>query len=123
MSDTILSEAALRASLHDIRLPAEAAGGVLAELFAAGGLGGLLALCLLLVLRGLSRRGMRSRQASLPEEVARLAHVPPERRRVGLLHLMRVHTPERLEALRPDLYRAESALDADRIEAELLRDA
>ena len=123
-----LSEAAMLAGLQDIRLPAEAAGGLLAELLAAGGVG--LAAAALLGGLALAITRRQARAPGTPDLAARAAalrHVPPGARVTGLLHLLKLTRPDRFAALAGDPYRRGAVPadphTADRLEAALLHDA
>ena len=121
MSDGALSETALLASLRDIRLPSDAAGGILAEIAVAVGAAGLSAITLVLLLRLISRRQVRVDPPTLQDHIDALAQGTDAERRVGLLHLLRRHAPERFAKLKPDLYRPNSALDIQQLETEVAR--
>ena len=100
-----LTEEAVQTGLIELRLPAEAAGGVFAELSAAAGLGLALGLCLALLLRPVLRRRVRSPEA--PSFAARLATaeaLPEAERELALLRLWREADPEGYAAKRSTLY-------------------
>lgn len=98
--------AALHAALADIRLPASAPGGVLAELLAAAGTGMLLAVILFAIVNLLpgprGSRGRRRREVSLEDRIAALSEMPEDRRRRALLSMM---PPQDRVAWRAALYR------------------
>ncbi|MEP3844621.1 MAG: hypothetical protein ABJM43_04685 [Paracoccaceae bacterium] len=121
MSDSALSEAALLASLRDIRLPAEAAGGFLAEIAVAVGMAGLCAIGLVLLLRLISRRQGPVDPPTLQDHIDALAQCTDAERRVGLLHLLLIHAPNRFAELKPGLYRPNSSLDSQQLETEVAR--
>ena len=73
MSDGALSETALLASLRDIRLPSDAAGGILAEITVAVGAAGLCAIGLVLLLRLISRRQVPVDPPTLQNHIDALA--------------------------------------------------
>jgi hypothetical protein len=119
--DKSFSEETMLASLRDIRLPGDAAGGHLAELLVSVGLASLGALICVLVLRMVfSPRPHRTRTRSLSQEVDDLRALPEKARRVALLHILKRHAPERFQALSKDLY-APDELDLARLEAEVAR--
>lgn len=95
MTDRSMTESAMLASLQDIRLPTEAAGGVVADIATAIGLAALLALIVLALLRlfGLRRRTVHL--PSLPERIAGVMALPEEPRRIALLHLLKQEDPQR----------------------------
>lgn len=117
-----LNEAAMLAALHDIRLPEAAAGGASADLAAAAALGAALALVAAGLVRLLARR--RRRTARAPTLSARLDALRGQdaaARRVALLHLLRDHLPEKYTDVKPTLYRRDTDLDLDALEAALRR--
>ncbi|MEX0367235.1 MAG: hypothetical protein AB3N22_14260 [Ruegeria sp.] len=120
MTDTPLSEATMLASLRDIQLPAEAAGGLGAELAVAMGGAGLCALGVVALLRLLSRRRVLQTK-TLGDALAALSDASDPERRVALLHLLRAHAPARYAALKADLYRPEGGPDIAALEAEVAR--
>lgn len=116
-----MSEAALRASLIDIRLPSDAAGGVWAELIVAIGAASLLAVGIAALVRLLGQKRAVSHAPTMSDRLAEIAALPPTDRRVALLHLLREVAPERYAELAPALYRPESAPDLDHLTAEVAR--
>lgn len=104
-------EAAL-AALHPVRLPADADGGLFAEMIAAFGIGLLLAAALMPLARwlGSPRRGAAAPPTEAPADP------------IGLLHALKRDRPARFDALRPDLYRPGGTPSADRIAAMLRGD-
>ena len=108
-------------SLRDIRLPAEAAGGMAADLAATIALAGCVALVIASILRVLSLRRRVEKTDSLADELARLRHLPEADRRVALLHMLRACAPERYNALRGALYRPTEAVTTAKLEAEVER--
>ncbi|MGK7755767.1 MULTISPECIES: hypothetical protein [unclassified Roseovarius] len=116
MSREPLSEAAMRESLLDIRLPPGGALDAVADVLVSAGLAG----CVALAVVGLMRLAfMRRRGAVTPgveARIAALAELPEDARRVGLLHLLKEVAPERYDALRPNLYRRDAEID---VEAEV----
>ena len=119
MTDRALSEAAMRAGLQDISLPAQAAGGVLADLALTVGLAGLAALALGVVLRAFSRR--KPRYESTSDALSALRDLAEPERRIAMLHVLRARAPERYAQLTRDLYRADTSLSLAALEAEVKR--
>ena len=117
MSDTKTSEETMLSALHDIRLPADAAGGLMAEIFAAIAVGACLALVAGGVLRFLTTR-RPSRNEGLREQYAAAIQLPDPERKVALLHLLTTHAPDKFAQFRDTLYRAEGAVDLTALEAE-----
>lgn len=121
MSDRALSEAAMLTSLRDIRLPAEAAGGIAADLAATIAIAGFAALLLAGVLRLLSLRNTAAAPETLADQLARLEEMPEADRRVALLHLLRAKAPERYRAVRGALYQPMGGVPTATLEAEVNR--
>ncbi len=120
MNETGLSETAMLASLRDIRLPAEAAGGPVADIAVAVGLAVMAALVVVALLRLLSTG--RDAAAEHPHGgMTAGSDWSDARRRVALLHLLRVRDPERYSAIAGDLYRRGGGPDLKVLEAEVER--
>lgn len=115
MTERALDETVVQASLLDIHLPAEAAGGWPAELAAALALGGAVALVIGALLRLLS---VGKAAVSTPVDLAAMTDLRDTERRVALLHILRSKSPERLRALAPRLYRPDG-LSLAEIEREV----
>ncbi len=116
-----MTHAAMQASLHDIVLPADAAGGAVAGVLATVALAGLLALVAGGLLRLFSLRRAKVPPApNIYARVAALATLSEAERRTGLLHLLKNERPERFARLRDALYRKDTPLDTDKLTAELL---
>lgn len=116
MSGAPLSEAAMRDSLLDIRLPPGGAVEAVADVLVSAGLAGCAAL---VVIGGLRLAFTRRRSGATPgveARIAALAELPEDARRVGLLHLLKEVAPERYDALRLNLYRRDVEID---VEAEV----
>lgn len=109
MTERSMTEEAMRASLQDIRLPAEAAGGTLADIATAIGLAALLALVVLAALRLFGLRRRTGRAPSLSDRIASIMALPEDPRRIALLHLLKDRDPQRYAALAGQglLYRPE----------------
>ncbi|MCV3274054.1 hypothetical protein [Roseobacter sinensis] len=120
MTDRALSEEAMLASLRDIQLPAEAAGGLVADLAATVGLAGLVALILAGLIRLLSRSAQRPQRR---DPLAESRALPEAERRVALLHLLRARAPERYAAIRGEIYAPGGGVDLATLEAEVRRHA
>ena len=113
MTGRALSEETMLASLRDIDIPAQAAGGLPADIAMTVGLAGAAALLVAGVLRLLSQKH-RSKPATTLQDRLNAARVLPEGdRRVALLHLLRDQSPERYRQVARDLYRPEATLPAD----------
>ena len=119
MTDRALSEAAMRAGLQDISLPAQAAGGMVAELALTVGLAGLAALALGVLLRALSRR--KPKPETPRDALSALQNLAEPERRIAILHVLRARAPERYAQLTRDLYRADTSLSLAALEAEVRR--
>ncbi|WP_300035505.1 hypothetical protein [uncultured Roseobacter sp.] len=121
MAERALSEEAMLASLHDISLPAQAAGGLASDLAMTVGLAGVAALIVAGGLRALGRRARRSGPPDLKDRLGQLRDLPESQRRPAFLHLLRHHAPERYAQLARDLYHPRSALTSEALQAELER--
>ncbi len=119
MAGRALSEDAMLAGLRDIRLPPEAAGGLVAEGLAALALGLLLALAIGSVLRLLSRA--RQLDAGVPDPLARIAALPEEDQRLALMALLKTRAPERFAELSATLYRPGGLPGLEVLRAEVQR--
>lgn len=108
------------ASLHDIRLPPTAAGGLLADVMVAIGFACLAALLVVGFLRLFSTIRRAERTETLAQKVERLSALPDPDRRVALLHLLRTHAPDRYADIAGQLYKP-GALDLRALEAEVSR--
>lgn len=115
-----MSREAMLASLGDIRLPVEAAGGMLADFAAAVGLAALAAMIVVALLRGAGSKRAVNRDPTPAERHAALRTLPDEERRVALLHLLKEIAPERHAALGDRLYRP-GGVPLEAIEAEVAR--
>ncbi|WP_417605781.1 hypothetical protein [Primorskyibacter flagellatus] len=123
MSERALSETALQAGLRDIRLPADAAGGMGAELAAAIGLAAVAALVIGLIARQFLGRKPRPARPSLDRKLAELDALPDPERRIALLHLLKLYDPSQFAALRDSLYRPDAGPDTAALRAVLARHA
>lgn len=106
MAERALTEEAMLAGLHDIRLPGTAPGGLAAELLAAAGAGILAALLLaaLVMLVTRARAALPAREAVVAgsEDVDDGSEAA---RRRALLRRLKRERPERFAALRGEIYR------------------
>ncbi|WP_102106557.1 hypothetical protein [Oceaniglobus roseus] len=108
------------ASLHGIRLPDAAAGGRLADVLVALGLGLLLAGVLGLLLPLFARRrARRDARSLLAARIAAARGLPEEERAVAMLHLLRDTAPTEAERLRARLYLPGRFPDSAELEAVL----
>ncbi|WHZ37800.1 hypothetical protein [Sagittula sp. MA-2] len=117
MTGEAITEETLQASLHDIRLPSEAPGSFAAELAATLALACLGALVLG---AGMRLATVRARPPDPQSDLARIATLPDDARRVALLTLLKTHAPDRFEALKQSLYRPEP-LDLAELQDEVAR--
>ncbi|AZQ69116.1 hypothetical protein EF888_19475 [Silicimonas algicola] len=116
-TDGAMSEAAMLASLHDIRLPASAAGGAFADVAAAGAIACVAAILVLGLLRLFTVR----RSRGLSEDPLPLANgLTDADRRVALLHRLKRFAPDIFSRLRARLYRP-GAVTLEEIEREAAR--
>ncbi|MEM9239757.1 MAG: hypothetical protein AAF922_12390 [Pseudomonadota bacterium] len=120
MSDQRISEANMLAGLRDIDLPARETGGVIAEICILIGLAGLAGLLVAMVLwLFLVPRPTAAQQHK--DELASLAALPEEHRRVVLLHLLRNRAPEHYANIKDRLYLPGAELSLRELEAEVRR--
>ena len=104
MSEKALSEATMLASLRDIHLPAEAAGGTLAEYAVVFGIAALASAGCVAVLRFLSVKIAANKPSESPDKFSERQDWSVDRRRVALLHRLRDQNPKRYAELRGGLY-------------------
>ncbi len=121
MDDRALSETAMLAGLRDIRLPAEAAGGLLADVTATVALACMAALACAALLRLFGQRQKTHRPAPLADHVAALKNLPEADRRVALLHMLKRHAPERFATLQNSLYRPGNHISVADLQREVER--
>lgn len=119
MADRKLTADDLLAGLADIRLPAEAAGGLAAELFAALGLGLLLALAISAVLPLITKRKTVSSRRSVRERIKAARALPDSERTIALLHLLKEKRPEIAERMNKTIYAPGGLPEPSVLEAEL----
>lgn len=116
MTDRALSEEAMLASLHDIHLPAVAAGSAVADIAIVIGLASLATLVIVGLFRLLS---LRVRVAPPVHPLADLQNMPEAERRVALLHLLREVAPERYATIRGAIYAPGGGVDLATLESEV----
>ncbi len=121
MTERALTREAMLNGLHDIRLPADAPGGLAAELLALIGLALIVAIVLGLILRGVTLPQKAPRQASPQDRLAALAKLPESERQIALLHLLKSERPEVFRRLSAQLYTPGGAPDIPTLEAEVAR--
>ena len=119
MSEKALSEATMLASLQDIHLPAEAAGGTLAEYAAVFGIAALASTGCVAVLRFLSVRTAANKPSESPDISAERPDWSADRRRVALLHRLRDQDPKRYAELRGGLYQPGAGPDLETLQDEV----
>ncbi|MCY0096495.1 hypothetical protein [Hoeflea ulvae] len=121
MADDAVSAETMLVGLQDIRLPAEAPGGLAAELIAVIGLGLVLALAVSVLLKLVTRPPPKpAAELALADRIAALAALPEEDRALALLSLIRATAPDALPGLRASLYRRGGFPEAARLEAVLM---
>lgn len=121
MSEGALSKEAMLAGLEDIRLPADASGGLIAELAVAVGLAAMLAAAVLFLIRLFGVVRPPAPGVGMEDKISALRDLPDADRRLKLLHLMKERAPERYAAVRDNagLYRPDGGPDLTDLEAEL----
>lgn len=119
MSDNALSEATMLASLRDIRLPSEAAGGAFAEYAVVFGLAALASVGCVALLRLLSVRTGASKPLEPSKQTADQPGWSADRRKVALLHKLRARNPTRYAELRGGLYQPGGGPDLETLQHEV----
>jgi len=120
VNGSAMSREAMLASLGDIRLPVDAAGGVIADLAAVGGLAALAALIAVGLLRGAGSKRAFIRRPTPAERRAALQALQGEERRVAMLHLLKELAPHRYAAFGGRLYLPDG-VPLNEIESEVSR--
>lgn len=106
----------LIAAMHDIRLPADAPGGFLAELFAAIGVGLAIALLFGWVLSKFTVRPKKQELRTIEQRVAEVKDLTEESKVTELLHILKVVDPVRATSFSASIYERNSLPDASSIE-------
>ncbi|MBL3704429.1 hypothetical protein GI582_17155 [Sulfitobacter sp. BDSS02] len=119
MADRALSQEAMLAGLHDIRLPSQAAGSVLADLLAAVALGLFLAVVVALVLRFLLRSRPSTKPISVKDRLTRIGTLPEDDQRLALLHLLKQDHPHVYARISARLYEPGGLPDLHGLEREV----
>ena len=119
MADRALTEEAVLRGLQDIRLPADAPGGALAEALAALGVALTLAILIGLLLRLITRPPTRPTAKTVQDQIAALATLPDDTRQLALLHLLKQNRPEAFKVFRTRLYAPGGTPDPKSLETEL----
>ncbi|WP_299897651.1 hypothetical protein [uncultured Ruegeria sp.] len=119
MSEKALSEATMLASLRDIHLPAEATGGVFAEYAAVVGIAALASVGCVAILRFLSIKTAANMQMGPSDQTAERPGWSVDRRRVALLHRLRVENPKRYDELTGGLYQPGGGPDLETLQEEV----
>ncbi|PUB19427.1 hypothetical protein [Yoonia sediminilitoris] len=121
MADHSITRDTMLQSLHDIRLPADAPGGLWAELAAAAGLGLALALVFSFLIPLFTRPRAQSDAApDLAADIAALHALPQDAYQLELLRLVRAHAPALLGPDPQKIYAPEGFPDARALEKKLL---
>ncbi|MEP3330951.1 hypothetical protein [Sedimentitalea sp.] len=121
MADRALTREAMLNGLHDIRLPADAPGGLIAELLAVVGCALIAAMLLGLIMRGVTLPRRQQKEANLQDRLAALAVLPDSERHLALLHLLKSERPDKFETLSGQLYAPGGVPDISTLEAEVAR--
>ncbi|SFB12196.1 hypothetical protein SAMN05421688_3053 [Poseidonocella pacifica] len=119
MAERALTRDAVLQGLQDIRLPADAPGGFLAELLVALGAGLFFALLLAILARAVLRFQPKARPRTLSGRIADLRGLGPERQALGLLALVKQRRPEVYARYARDLYQADGMPSVEALEREL----
>jgi len=121
MEGRVLTIDELIAAMHDIRLPADAPGGFLAEMFAAIGLGLGFALLLSWLLSQFTKKLETKVAQTVEQRVASVQNLQEDAKVTELLHILRSVDPARAKSLSASIYERSSPLDAAKIE-QVIRD-
>ncbi len=121
MADRALTQKEMLGALQDIRLPEAAPGGLIAECFAAIGIGLLAALALSFIVQLFTQaRQADKTPLTVGDRIKALEGRTEEDRILALLHLAKAHKPALAAALMGDLYRRGATLPAaEELEAAL----
>lgn len=123
MTDRAISKDAMLQALRDIHLPEDAAGGTLGEILAVLAIAGFGALLVAFLVSTFSRSNTTNEPLTVVDHLNLLSDLPPDERRVALLHLLKAENPAKYQALKQGLYRPNSQFDAHQIEMILTSDA
>ncbi len=121
MSGQGMSEATMLASLRDIRLPAEAAGGLAGDIAVVICFAALAALCVGALVRLLSLRASKRVELSARDRMVALTDLPDPQKRVGLLHLLKELDPAGYGTVKGALYQPSGGIETATLEAEVAR--
>lgn len=121
MADRALTREVMLNGLHDIRLPPEAPGGLIAELLAVVGVALIAAVLVSLIVRSVTLPRKRATEPSPLDRLAALATLPDCDRQIALLHLLKSQRPEAFRKLSAQLYTRGGAPDISTLEAEVAR--
>ena len=119
MTERMIGEEAMLASLRDIHLPADASGGMVAEILAAMALGLFLALVLGGLAKLVSRHRLQQKPMPLTARLDALETQPEVEQRRAVLELFKQHAPDRLASLAPSLFDKATAPSTASLIAEL----
>lgn len=121
MADRALTREAMLNGLHDIRFPAEAPGGLIAELLAVIGVALIGAVLIGLIMRSVTLPRKKATEPGLQDRLAALAKLPDNERQIALLHLLKSQRPDAFRKLSAKLYTPGGAPDVSALEAEVAR--
>lgn len=122
MADRALTQEAVHSGLRDIRLPADAAGGLVADLLVALAIGLLLAVLFSWLARIVTLSRPKVLQPSLKRDVQALATLPDADQQIALLHLLKSRAPDRYRAMVDSLYRPGGLPDLATLRTAVLAD-
>ncbi|MEM9552111.1 MAG: hypothetical protein AAGA05_13110 [Pseudomonadota bacterium] len=118
MSEGGISHETMLNGLRDIRLPPEAAGSQVADVFAVAGLSLGAAVLAVLLARSISQA--KPKEPPLVQQIETAAHLHEDDRRVLFLHLLKSRDPAGFNALSDQLYRPDR-IDLATLETEVRR--
>lgn len=124
MADHSITRETMLDSLHEIRLPVDAPGGLLADVTAAAGLGLILALILgFLIPIFTTARAKGALTPDLSARIIALRELPEQERVLALLYLAREVTPAVVVGNDNSIYHRDGLPDAASLEGALLKAA
>ena len=121
MADRALTREAMLNGLHDIRLPAEAPGGLIAELLAIVGVALIAAIVIGLIMRSVTLPRKKPQEVSPQDRLTALAGLPERERQIALLHLLKSERPDAYRNLSAQLYAPGGTPDVATLQAEAAR--
>lgn len=121
MAEDDFSKETMLEGLHDIRLPASAPGGLIAEMAVMIGVAMVCALLVSFLLPVVFRRVKPPvAEPTIADKIAAAAELPETERAIALLQLIRTQKPEAMPVTSAQLYTAYAFPSVAQLEAALL---